>query len=73
VRRGLRRYERATVIAHLKDGTSLRGVLASAHRDCLVLSAAESLSAGENPVKLGGDQLVPMGNVSFLQTVVVTG
>lgn len=67
-RRGMRRYARTTVIVHAKSGTSIRGVLVAEYPDVLVLAHAEHLG-GENPVKLGGEQLFGWGNVDFVQTV----
>lgn len=67
VKKYLERLERPTVVAHLKGGTSIRGVLASVHDDVIVLKDAAHLSDNGGAIALDGDQLIPRTNVDFLQ------
>lgn len=68
----LDKLERRTVVVHLSDGSSLRGVLAATYSDCLVLAHAAFLgqSAGEQVVvPVDGEAVLPRGNVSWVQTL----
>lgn len=62
------RLQRRSVVLHLKDGQSLKGVLMAAYRDSLVLAHARYLAAdGELPVD--GEAVVPRDSVAWLQTL----
>ncbi len=58
---------RETVAAHLATGASLRGVLVAAHRDCVVLAHASLLQSDGEAVPLDGEQLIPRGQLLWLQ------
>jgi hypothetical protein len=61
--RGLRRYEKRTVVVH-HSGPSIRGVLLHAYRDCFVLAHAKSL---DDDADLGGEVVVPRAPGVWMQ------
>jgi hypothetical protein len=63
--RGLRKYERRTVIVH-QHGPSIRGVLIHDYRDCLVLRHAKSL---DQDAALGGEAVIPKAPGVWMQVV----
>ena len=69
-RRGLQANLRRTVIAHTRDGKSIRGILAQEYRDSVVLAQPEYLNE-TNPIDLGGEVLILLANVSIVQIVSV--
>jgi hypothetical protein len=64
---GFRRHAKHTVVVHLLDGTSLRGVLLATYRDCHALANTELLD--QQVVSLKGEVLVPRAQVAFIQAV----
>lgn len=68
-RRWIEKMTRRSVVVHLRDGASIRGVLVEAHGDCLVLTAAEVLATGpgEGPVPADGRAVLPREGVSWIQ------
>jgi small nuclear ribonucleoprotein (snRNP)-like protein len=62
----LRRLHKRTVVVHLIDGVSLRGILRSSYRDAIVLSHVHVL---DQKTDLEGDVVVPRGRIDFFQTV----
>lgn len=66
MRRGLRGLERRTVLVTTRDDRTFRGVLLGAHRDCLVLSAAQDMDARQT---MAGEVVVPREQVHYVQTV----
>ena len=66
----MRRYidsiARETVVVHLDDGTSLRGVLFAVHRDCIVLAHAEVLGADAN-TKIDGEAVIERTRKFWMQ------
>lgn len=65
LKRGLRRFEGRTIVAHNPPGPSLQGVLLHAYRDCLVLAHARSL---DDEADLGGEVVVPRTPGLWLQS-----
>jgi hypothetical protein len=64
--------ERRTIVCHLSDGASIRGVLLAAYRDCLVLTSSTFLgqAAGEQVVvPVDGEAVIPRERVSWIQTL----
>lgn len=57
-----------TVIVHMKDGPSVKGVRRAVYDDGVVLSEAHVLEP-ESVTVLNGDLFVPRDNVSFMQLV----
>ena len=57
-----------TVIVHLRDSHSIKGVLAAVHSDCLVLRDALLLEP-ESQAVLDGSVVVPRSNVDFMQRI----
>lgn len=64
--RWLRARTLRTVVIHLTDGTSIRGVLADSGRHGLVLTFARYLDA-EAEVPLVGETLIPRERVLVIQ------
>lgn len=65
---GIRKITRTTVVAHTKDGRSIRGVLVGVHRDSISLASAAMLQDADlDPFPLDGDVLIPRDNVAFIQ------
>jgi hypothetical protein len=70
--RWIDRLERRTVVAHLVGGASIRGVLAGAYRDCIVLSHATHLGVMDGArvdAPIDGDAVILREQVSWLQTL----
>ena len=63
----LRRAAREQVVAHLSDGSSVRGFVAHARRDSLLLSPAAVLRADAPNIPVDGGALVPRESVVWLQ------
>lgn len=61
--RGLRKYEKHTVVVH-HAGPSIRGVLLHAYKDCFVLAHARSL---DDKADLGGEVVIPRVPGVFMQ------
>lgn len=57
-----------TVIVHLRDSHSIKGVLAAVHSDCLVLKDAVVLEP-ESQAMLDGTVVVPRPSVDFMQRI----
>ena len=66
--RWIDRLVKLTVIAHLSDGVSVRGVLSGAYKDCFVLIHAVYLSSGEQTT-VDGEVVIPRANVSWIQVI----
>lgn len=60
------RMARESVVAHLTDDQSIRGVLVAVHRDCLVLAHASALHSGGS-APIDGEAVVPRSRVAWLQ------
>lgn len=58
---------RETVAVHLTNGVSMRGVLVATHRDCVVLAHAKILQSDGETVPLDGEQVIPRGQLLWLQ------
>lgn len=66
----LKRAERSTVVVQLKSGTSLRGVLVAAYRDCIVLRhAGAAVAPARDFTDVDGEQAVPRANVDWIQVL----
>jgi hypothetical protein len=61
-----RRLLRETIVAHLRSGDSLRGVLVAEHRDCLILAHAAFLDA-TSTTPVDGEAVIPRDQVSWVQ------
>lgn len=66
--RWIDRLTRRTVVVHMTTGASVRGVLAGAYRDCLVLDHAAYL-ASEAIERVDGEIIVPRERVAWLQVL----
>lgn len=66
--RWIDRLTRRTLVVHMSDGVSVRGVLVNAYRDCLVLEHAAYLSGGEE-TRVDGEVILPRKNLSWIQVV----
>lgn len=70
--RWLKRLTAKTVIVHLADDQSIRGVLWAVYTDCLVLRHAAYL-APSAVQKLDGEVVIPRERVAWMQTVTSHG
>lgn len=66
--RWLNKITHQTVIVHLENGQSLRGVLTGVFSDCIVMMHARYLS-GDNELTVDGEVVVPRPNVGWLQVI----
>jgi hypothetical protein len=57
MRGGLRRYKGKTIVVHQPGSPSLRGVVLSVYRDCVVLAHASTL---EPKAAVGGEAVIPL-------------
>lgn len=64
--RWISRLVRRTIVVHMTDGQSIRGVLAGEYRDCLVLIHASYLGS-ESVTKVDGEVVVPRERVGWIQ------
>jgi hypothetical protein len=58
-----------TVVAHLRDGVSVRGVLFAAYKDCFVLVSAVYLSPSGDQTAVDGEVVIPRESVSWIQAI----
>jgi hypothetical protein len=65
--KGLRRFERRTVVIHQSPGPSLQGVLLYAYRDCFVLVNARSL---DDRTDLKGEAVIPRSPGVWIQATI---
>lgn len=57
---------RESVVVHLDNGDSLKGVLLAVYSDCLVLAHAVALTdGGEMPID--GDAVIPLPRILWMQ------
>lgn len=63
---------RESVVAHLDNGDSLKGVLLATYSDCLVLAHAVALTdGGEMPVD--GEAVLPLRRILWVQRLDAEG
>ncbi len=65
----LRQIEAETVVMHMRDGASIRGVLTAAYSDVYVLRCAAFLGEGGTSLAIDGETLIPLGRVAFIQRI----
>lgn len=66
--RWLNRLTAKTVVVHLTDDESIRGVVAGVYADCIVLRHAAYL--GEKAVdRIDGEAVIPRDKVAWLQNL----
>lgn len=65
----MRRFVKRRVVAHTKDGQSIRGVLLSNHRDCVVIDQPEYLGQAPDEHKLEGDAVILKDNLAWVQVL----
>lgn len=65
------RLERHTVVVHLTDGQSLRGVLVATYDDCVVLAAAAYLHS-EGNTSVDGEAVLLRERVAWMQSLTLT-
>lgn len=66
--RWIDRLIRRSVVVHTTVGSSVRGVLVGAYRDCIVLAHAEFLGS-DSVQPLDGDVVVPRERIAFMQAL----
>lgn len=71
MRSGIKKLTARTVVVTTKTDQSLRGALTAVHSDSVTLSGPMILTpdAETDGVSLGGDVLIPLANVNFIQVV----
>jgi hypothetical protein len=67
MRSAIRKLRKETVVVHIHNGTSIKGILRSTHRDGVILSHASDLDEG---VALKGEVVVPREMIDFYQVEV---
>lgn len=63
----LKRIVAETVVVHLTNEASVRGVLTAVHDDVLVLWHAAYLNPDGSSIAIDGETLIPRDRVSFYQ------
>lgn len=61
--------ETREIIAHLKDKTSIRGILTERTRDYLTIKKAQIVTAGATSAVMDGEAFVFRNEVSFIQVL----
>lgn len=61
------------VIVHTRSGHSIEGVLAGSYADSVVVRHARYLLAENGTEQLDGDQIIPSGNVEWIQELTDAG
>lgn len=69
VLRWIERQTKRTVVVHMSDGVSMRGVLINAYRDSLVLHHAAYLSSSGEETRVDGEVILPRENLSWMQVM----
>lgn len=67
--RWIDRLAKQTVVVHMSDGVSVRGVLIRAYKDCLVIHHAAYLSGNGEETRVDGEVILPRKNLSWIQVI----
>jgi hypothetical protein len=58
-----------TVVVHIENGPSMRGLKQTVHDDCLVLRDVLAYNEDDAPAQLDGLQVIPRERILFIQKV----
>jgi small nuclear ribonucleoprotein (snRNP)-like protein len=65
--RWIDRLTHSTVVVHMTNGASVRGVLVAVHKDCLVLAHAAYLGGQGAVSPIDGEAVIPRESVVWMQ------
>lgn len=65
--RWIDRLRRQTVVVHMSNGQSIRGLLVGTYKDCLVLAHAAYLGSGGSVQPIDGEAVVPREQIVWMQ------